>query len=191
MSTERTPRLFPLYLKLEGRRVVVIGAGSVAERKIVDLEQAGARVRVIAPRATPVVAELADRGAIDWEARPFEEGDVDDAWLVIASTTDPEVQRRASDAAQSRRTFCVAVDDLPNGSAYSAAIIRRAPFTVAISSSGEAPALARLLRDVIEQMLPDESWVEAARALREKWRAEATPFGSRFGELVRAFKERA
>ena len=63
--------------------------------------------------------------------------------------------------------------------------------TVAISSSGEAPALSRLLREVIEQALPEADWIEAARALRERWRSEATPMRSRFAELVRAFKERA
>lgn len=175
---------------LEGRRVVVVGAGTVAERKIVDLVAAGARVCVVAPEGTAAVAELAENGAIAWERRAFDERDVDDAWLVVAATSDPGVQKRASDAAEARRCFCVAVDDLPNGSAYSAAVVRRAPFTVAISSSGEAPALARLLREVLEQALPEREWVEAARGLREKWRAEGTPMESRFGELVRAFKAR-
>jgi uroporphyrin-III C-methyltransferase/precorrin-2 dehydrogenase/sirohydrochlorin ferrochelatase len=185
-----TPKLYPLFLMLEGRRVLVIGAGTVAERKIVDLVAAGARVRVVSPEGTAAVAELAENGAITWERRAFAESDVDDAWLVVASTDDRDVQRRASDAAEGRRAFCVAVDDLPNGSAYSAAVVRRAPFTVAISSSGEAPALARLLRELIEQILPDAEWVAVARALREKWRAEGTPTSSRFAELVRAFKER-
>ena len=87
--------------------------------------------------------------------------------------------------------FCVAVDDPPNASAYGGAILRRGPVTVAISTSGEAPALARLLREVLEQALPEESFVDAARALREKWRNEKTPMASRFGELVKAFKERS
>lgn len=185
-----TPKLYPLFLKVEGRRVVVIGAGAVAERKIFDLVAAGARVRVVSPDATAGVAELAANGAVAWERRVFEERDVDDAWLVIASTTDPDVQKRASDASDARRIFCVAVDDLPNGSAYSAAVVRRAPFTIAISSSGEAPAVARLLRELIEQVLPEQDWIDAARALREKWRADGTPMSSRFGELVRAFKQR-
>ncbi len=184
------PKLYPLFLKVEGRRVVVVGAGTVAEKKIVDLVAAGANVRVVSPEATTCVAELAANGAIAWERRGFEERDVADAWLVIASTTDPDVQKRASDASDARQTFCVAVDDLPNGSAYSAAVVRRAPFTVAISSSGEAPALARLIRELIEEVLPEQDWIDAARALREKWRADGTPMSSRFGELVRAFKQK-
>jgi uroporphyrin-III C-methyltransferase/precorrin-2 dehydrogenase/sirohydrochlorin ferrochelatase len=186
-----TSRLFPLFLKIEGRRVLVVGAGDVAERKIADLADAGGEVYVVAPEATVAVRALAEQGAITWHARPFEERDVDGAWLVIASTRDAIVQRRASDAAESRRVFCVAVDDLPNGSAYSAAIVRRDPFTIAISSSAEAPALTRLLRELLEQILPEPNWVLAARELRAKWKKDGVPMASRFGELVRAFKERS
>jgi siroheme synthase-like protein len=85
----------------------------------------------------------------------------------------------------------VAVDDPPNATAYGGAVVRRGPVTIAISTSGEAPALARMMREVLEQALPDEGFIEAARALREKWRAEKTPMTSRFGELVQAFKERS
>jgi siroheme synthase-like protein len=180
--------LYPLFLKLAERRVLVVGGGAVAARKIADLVAARARVRVVSPDATPAIAELAREGTLDWEARSFEERDADDAWLVIAATADPDVQRRASDAAEMRRVFCVAVDDLPNGSAYSAAVVRRDPFAIAISSSGEAPALTRLVREVIEEVLPENEWIDTARALREKWRAEATPMQSRFAELVRAIK---
>ena len=183
-------RLFPLFLKLDGRRVVVIGAGEIAERKIVDLCEAGGDVHVVAPESTEEVRALAARGAITLHARGFEEKDVDGAWLVFASTSDAAIQRRASDAAEAARVFCVAVDDLPNGSAYSGSIVRRDPFTVAISSSAAAPALTRLLRELIEQILPEAEWVLAAKELRAKWKRDQVPMGSRFGELVRAFKER-
>ena len=183
--------LYPLFLKLGGKDVLVLGAGVVAEKKIADLVAAGARVRVVSPEATPAVQDLAARGVVAWEARRFEVADVAGAWLVVAATTDPGAQEAAAQAAEERRVFIIAVDDLPNTSAYSGAVIRREPFLVAISSSGEAPALSRLLRQVLEQALPDTEWVEAARALRERWKADATPMGSRFGELVRAFKEKA
>ena len=183
--------LFPIFLKLAGKRVLVVGAGEVAERKIVDLADAGARVAVVAPEATEIVSDLARAGAVAWQKRAFEERDVEGAWLVVAATDDAAIQKRASDAADARGVFCIAVDDLPNGSAYSASVVRRPPFTFAISSSGEAPALSRLVREIIEQVLPDDEWIEAARALREKWRAEGTPMKSRFAELVRAFKQSA
>jgi uroporphyrin-III C-methyltransferase/precorrin-2 dehydrogenase/sirohydrochlorin ferrochelatase len=183
--------LLPLFLKLEGRDVLVIGAGAVAARKIADLVAAGARVRVVAPKATPAIEALAASGVVTWSARAFAEADLDGAWLVVAATSDADAQRRAAEAATSRRVFIVAVDDIPNASAYSGAVIRRDPFLIAISSSGEAPALTRLLRQVLEQALPDSEWIEAARALREKWKADATPMGSRFGELVQAFKYEA
>jgi uroporphyrin-III C-methyltransferase/precorrin-2 dehydrogenase/sirohydrochlorin ferrochelatase len=183
--------LYPLFLKLEGRDVLVVGGGTVAERKIADLAAAGARVRVIAPEATDAVKALAQAGEIKWLARPFDEVDTDGAWLVVAATSDIEVQRRAALAAEARRVFIIAVDDLPNATAYSGAVIRRDPFLVAISSSAAAPALTRLVREVLEQALPDPDWVEAARALRDRWKAEGTPMSSRFGELVREFKRRA
>jgi len=185
------PPLFPLFLKLDGRDVLVIGAGAVAERKIEDLVAAGAAVRVVAPEATDAVKALAERGEVAWSARAFDEADMDGAWLVVAATTDEDAQRRAAAAAEARRVFIIAVDDLANATAYSGSVIRRDPFLVAISSSAAAPALTRLLREVLEQALPDATWVEAARALRDKWKADGTATSSRFGELVRDFKRRA
>jgi siroheme synthase-like protein len=184
-------RLLPLFLRLEGKPALVVGAGSVAEGKIEDLVDAGAKVTVVALAANAAVTELAASGAITLVPRAFTEDDVAGAWLVIAATREAEVQRRVCAEADARRVFAIAVDDPPNGSAYSGSVIRRGPITVSISTSGEAPALARLLREVLEQALPDADWVEAARALRERWRSEGTPMASRFGELVRAFKERA
>jgi uroporphyrin-III C-methyltransferase/precorrin-2 dehydrogenase/sirohydrochlorin ferrochelatase len=186
-----TPPLFPLFLRLAGKDVLVVGGGAVAERKVQDLVEAGAVVRVVALDATSAVASLATRGAIALHVRAFADEDVDGAWLVVAATDDADVQRRVCAAADARRVFAIAVDDPPNGSAYSASVLRRGPVTAAISTSAEAPALSRLLREVLEQALPDAEWVEAARALREKWRRDGTPVPSRFAELVRAFKEKA
>lgn len=90
-----------------------------------------------------------------------------------------------------RRLFVVAVDDPANASAYSAAIVRRAPLTVAISSSGATPALTRLLREVIEEVLPHPDWIAHAQALRTEWLASAKPMGERFADLVRELANRA
>jgi uroporphyrin-III C-methyltransferase/precorrin-2 dehydrogenase/sirohydrochlorin ferrochelatase len=183
--------LYPIFLKLRGRRVLVIGAGPVAERKIASLVDVGANVVVVAPAATTSVQQWAEEGRIAWHSRPFEAADADLAWLVIAATSDPEVQRRAALAADERRLFVLAVDDIANATAYSGAIVRRAPFTVAISSSGETPALTRLLREIIEQVLPPADWVARAKELRAEWIASGTPAAARFGELVRDFAARA
>jgi uroporphyrin-III C-methyltransferase/precorrin-2 dehydrogenase/sirohydrochlorin ferrochelatase len=183
--------LLPLFLKLEGRDVLVVGAGAVAERKIASLLEAGATVRVVAPAATDAVRLLARDGRVVWREGPFEERDVEGAWLVFAATSDPEVQRRVSSAAAAQRTFCVAVDDPANASAYSGAVVARPPFVVAISSTGAAPALTRLVREVIEHVLPSDRWIEHATKLREKWLAEGTPAGDRFAELVRDVKRGA
>jgi siroheme synthase-like protein len=185
------PPLLPLFLKLDGRTVVVAGAGPVGERKAEQMLEAGARVRVIAPEATPAIQRLATEGRLTWEARPFDEADLDGAWLAVAATGAPEVQQRVAAAADAHRIFLVAVDDPPNASAYSGAVVKRPPFLVAISSSGATPALTRLVREIVEQVLPGDDWVEHARKLREKWIADGTPMGERFGALVRDLKARA
>jgi siroheme synthase-like protein len=181
----KTRALFPLFLDLAGKDVLLVGGGVIATRKARDLAAAGAKVRVV---ALDVAEEIE---AVAVERRAFEERDVEGAWLVMAATDDAQVQKQIAEACQKARVFCIAVDDPDNASAYGGGVVRRGPVTIAISTSGEAPALARLMREVLEQMLPDEGFVDAARALREKWKAEKTPMGSRFGELVLTFKERS
>ncbi|HEY1693852.1 MAG TPA: bifunctional precorrin-2 dehydrogenase/sirohydrochlorin ferrochelatase [Polyangiaceae bacterium] len=181
-----TTLLLPLFLKVAGRDVLVVGAGEVARAKIAALLDAGARVRVVAPGAVEAVRAWATEGRIVWAERPFEGGDLDGAWLVFAATSEAAVQAAVGREADARRVFCVAVDDPANASAYSGAVVRRDPFLVAISSSGAAPALTRLVREVLEHVLPEDRWVERAKELRAKWMAEKTPMGGRFAELVRA-----
>ena len=179
--------LFPLFLDLTGRAALVVGGGPIATRKALDLAAANADVLVVAKE----VSEELIASGLRVEQRAFEARDLEGCWLVFAATDDPEVQREIAEACERARVFCVAVDDPPNASAYGGAIIRRGPVTLAISTSGQAPAVARLLREIFEQALPEEEWLEAARALRERWKADKTPMASRFGELVKAFKARA
>jgi siroheme synthase-like protein len=190
MSPPEEANLYPVFLKLEGRRVLVVGGGAIAERKIASLVAAGARIKVVAPEATEKIRRFALDGTVQWDARPFEDADADGAWLLIAATSDPRVQRQAAGSADARRVFAIAVDDPANASAYSGAVVKRAPFTIAISSSGATPALTRLVREIIEEVLPGEDWVEQAKRLRAKWLAERTPTGDRFAELVKALKAR-
>lgn len=188
MQPDGETSLLPLFLKLAGKTVLVVGAGSVAERKIESLLDAGARVRVVAPQATEGVQRLAREGRIEWQERPFDDADAADAWLAFAATSDAEVQARVARATSARFVFCVAVDDPTNASAYSGSLVRRPPFTVAISSGGATPALTRLVREVVENVLPEQDWVEHATRLRAKWLAEGTPMRDRFAELVRDVK---
>jgi siroheme synthase-like protein len=191
VSAGHEASLFPLFLKLDRRNVLVVGAGAMAERKVRSLLEAGAQVRLVAPDATAELRRLATERALEWAPRPFDVADLEGAWLVVAATGHPETQRRIATAAEARRVFLLAVDDPPNASAYSGAVVRKFPFLIAISSSGAAPALTRLLREIIEQVLPGDTWIEHAKALREKWTVDGTPMGERFGSLVREFKERA
>jgi siroheme synthase-like protein len=185
--------LMPLFLDVTGRRVLVVGAGVIATRKVADLVAAGAHVTVVAPRVTDELEARARANphALSLLRRVFDEADIEGAWLVMAATDDASVQARVAVASENGRVFCVAIDDPPNASAYGGAVVRRGPITIAISTSGEAPALARLLREVLEQALPDEGYIEAARTLRERWKADKTPMSSRFGELVQVFKARS
>jgi len=177
--------LLPLFVRLSGRSVLVVGAGSVAERKLVELLDAGARVVVVSPEATPAVAELSSTGRVRWERRGFAEEDAVGRYLIVSATGDAAVQRAVFAAGEARSTFVLAIDDPDHGSAYGGAIVRRQPF----SSAAEAPALSRLLREIIEKILPEDRWVQAARALRARWKREGTPMGSRFEELVRSFRD--
>ena len=183
--------LFPLFLKLDGRRVVVVGAGEVGAQKARAMAKAGARVTLVDPHPGAEAIALVDLDRISLRRRAFEPSDLDDAWLAIAATDDGGINASVAEAAAARRTFCNAVDDPASSSAYFASIVRRPPFTVAISSNGEAPALSKLLREILERILPDDDWIERARALRARWRANETPMRSRFGELVREIAERA
>ncbi len=182
--------VYPLFLRLRGRLVVVVGAGEVAEKKIEKLIEAGARLRIVAPSISHAVRALGQASGSELLARPFEDADLCGAWLVIASTDDVETNRQVSNACEKLRLFCLAVDDLANASCFAGAEIRRDPFTVAISTGGAAPALARLVREIIELALPEADWVAHATALRERWKQTATPMASRFPDLLRAFAER-
>lgn len=179
--------VFPVFLLLRGRRVAVIGGGAVAERKVTDLLEASAVVRLVSPEVTPRLAELAAAERIEHRPRAFDASDIEDAWLVVACTDVPSVQHEVSRDCEARRIFCIAVDDVANASAVGGSILRRPPFVVAISSSGEAPALTRLVREILESALPPSSFIERARRLRRQWKERGVPMNQRFEELLRAF----
>jgi uroporphyrin-III C-methyltransferase/precorrin-2 dehydrogenase/sirohydrochlorin ferrochelatase len=186
-----TEPVLPLFLRVAGRVVVVFGAGAIATRKIAELVDARAQVRVVSPDASDEVKALASAGHVTWAARGYATGDLDDAWLVVSATDDAVVQRAIFDDAEARHLFVLAIDDPKHGSAMSGAVVRRSPFVIAISSSAEVPALTRLVREIIERALPEERWIAAAKELRARWKRDKTPMASRFSELLRDFAQRA
>ena len=152
--------LFPIFLKLAGRTVLLVGGGPVAAGKLRGLLDAGASVRVVAPE---VRQEILDE-PVDVARRPFVPADLDGVAFVVAAAP-PEVNRDVAAAAHAKGLFVNAVDDIENATAYAGAVLRRAGVTVAISTDGEAPALAGLMREALEALLPDDldRWMQCAR----------------------------
>ena len=179
--------LFPLFLKLGGRPVLLVGGGPVATAKARALAQAGARVTIVAPAVTPELESLAAARGWQVQVRSFAAADLEGAWLAIAAAP-AEVNRAVGEAAEAARVFVVAVDDPAASTAYGAGVVRRAGVTIAISSGGDAPALTGLLREGIEAVLPHDldAWMEEARRARLVWRAEGVPMAERRPRLLAA-----
>jgi uroporphyrin-III C-methyltransferase/precorrin-2 dehydrogenase/sirohydrochlorin ferrochelatase len=175
--------LFPAFLKLQGRRVVVVGGGPVAASKLASLEAAGADVVVVAPD----VCEAIRSTGIAVVQRPFESADLDGAWFVVAAAP-PAVNRRVAEEAERRQIFVNAVDDPANASMYLGGVVRRDGVTLAISTDGTAPALAGLLREALDYMLPADLalWNARAQEIRQSWRARGVPMEARRPELLEA-----
>ncbi len=159
---------FPLFADLKDRTVVVVGAGLVAERKIALLRAAGARVIVSARACHPQVLARAQAGEIELRLGEFDPALLDEAWLAVAATSDRAQNRRVADAAAARRLFCNVVDDPELSSVQVPAIVDRAPLTIAISSGGAAPVIARRLRERIESLFDPALGALAALARRKR-----------------------
>jgi uroporphyrin-III C-methyltransferase / precorrin-2 dehydrogenase / sirohydrochlorin ferrochelatase len=168
--------LFPLFVKLSGRDVLLVGGGAMAAVRARQLAEAGARVTVVAPEVRDEVAAL----AAVVHRRPFAPADLDGAWLAVAAATS-EANRAVLVAAEARRILVNAVDDPEHASAYSAGVVRRGGATVAISTDGKAPALAGLLREALEALLPADldAWMETAEAARAEWKRARVPLATR------------
>jgi siroheme synthase-like protein len=175
--------IFPVFLKLAGRRVLVVGGGPVAAGKLRALLDAEADVTVVAPEIVDAIAGAPVRV----ERRPFTESDLDGVWYVVAAAPS-EVNRAVAAAAHARGVFVNAVDDIDNASAYAGAVLRRAGVTIALSSDGEAPALVGLMREALEEVLPEdlEAWIACARAARQRWLMERVPMEERRPLLLEA-----
>jgi uroporphyrin-III C-methyltransferase/precorrin-2 dehydrogenase/sirohydrochlorin ferrochelatase len=143
---------YPSGLRLAGRRVVVVGGGTVAQRRVPQLIAVGADVHVVSPDVTPAIEGLVGSGEITWHQRAFEDADLDGAWYVIAVTDDLAVNDRVSELAEQQRIFCVRSDDATRGSAWTPAVGRHAGVTVAVVGNRE-PRRSAALRDEILEAL--------------------------------------
>ena len=175
--------LFPTFLKLGGRTVLVVGAGPVAAGKLRGLLDAGAVVKVVAPE---VHAEIV-AAPVEVVQRPFVPADLDGVAFVVAAAP-PAVNREVAAAAHARGLFVNAVDDIESASAYAGAVFRRAGVTIAISTDGEAPALAGLVREALETLLPEDldRWMQCARESRQQWLEQGVPMAERRPLLLEA-----
>lgn len=139
--------LYIACLNLAGRQALVVGAGSIGLEKIEGLLACDARVRVVAPEACAGVRELVAAGSIEWGERPYDSSDLDGCLLVIAATSDTELNRRVYEDAE-RRALLVNVVDVPELCNFILpAIVRQGPIAVAVSTSGASPALAQRMRN--------------------------------------------
>jgi precorrin-2 dehydrogenase len=161
--------LFPAFLKLAGRRCLVVGAGPVAEEKIEGLLRAGAEIRVVAPRATARIRAWARAKRLRWDARKFRSSDLTRAFLAVAATSSPALHAEIYRQAGRRGVLCNVVDDPQHCDFYYGAVVRRGALQIAISTGGHSPALAQRLKKQIERAYGAEyeSWLEELGKVRE------------------------
>jgi precorrin-2 dehydrogenase/sirohydrochlorin ferrochelatase len=140
-----------MFVKLDGRQVLVVGAGRVGEPKIRGLLPTGARIRVVAREASEAVREWGLRGEITLEERGFAPSDLNDVFLVVVATSSRELNELIFSEAQSRRILCNVVDVPEQCDFYYPAVVRRGDLQIAISTSGQSPSLAQRIRQQLER----------------------------------------
>jgi siroheme synthase-like protein len=174
---------YPLNLLLDDRKCVVVGGGAEAAVRAGNLLEAGARVLVVGEEETLGLEALVS-ARLQVEHRPFQDSDLDDAWLVVQVTQDSELARRVGQSCQSRRIFFCALDQPENSTYAHLALVRAGSLTMAIGTEGRAPALGRRLREELARVLVEAGAaeeVERLAALRT-----ATPNAERREALGRA-----
>jgi siroheme synthase-like protein len=183
--------LLPIFVKLAGRRCLLVGAGAVALQKIPSLLVAEAHLRVVAPRVRPEIAELAGAGQIELIDREFRDSDLDQTFLVIAATDDHALNAAVYEAAVERNILCNSVDDPPHCDFYFGSVVTRGDLQIAISTAGESPAFAQHLRQEIDEQLPNDlgPWLHNLGALRREVLA-AYPVGEERKLLLHQLAQR-
>lgn len=170
-----------MFLKLESRSCLVVGAGKIGEGKIRSLLVARAKVRVVAPWATPAILGWARAGVVTWESREFKTEDLNETFLVIAATSSMDVNDLVYREATRRQILCNVVDDPERCDFYYPAVVRRGALQVAISTEGKSPALAQKLRREFEQQLAPfyAGWIEQLGKIRTRLFGQSLNFDHR------------
>jgi precorrin-2 dehydrogenase/sirohydrochlorin ferrochelatase len=162
--------LFPMFVKLDGRQVLVVGAGQIGEPKIRGLLSTGAKIRVVAHKASEAVREWARVGQIVLEERNFVLSDLDNAFLVVVATSSRDLNEFVFGEAQSRRILCNVVDVPEQCDFYYSAVVQRGDLQIAISTSGQSPSLAQKIRQQLERQFGPgyAQWVAELGETRRK-----------------------
>lgn len=183
--------LLPIFLKLDGRPGLLVGAGNVALEKINSLLITGVRLRVIAPEAKPEIRQLANDGQLEWIQRRFDPTDLDGNFVVIAATDDPEVNATVYRESVERGILVNSVDDPPHCDFYFGSVVRRGDLQIAISTAGESPAVAqRLKREIDGQLSVDIGpWLKNLGLFRREILA-SHPAGAERKALLHQLAER-
>jgi len=179
--------LLPVFLKLDGRPGLLVGAGNVALEKINGLLITGLRLRVIAPEAKPEIQQLARENRLEWVQRSFDLADLDGNFVVIAATDNPEVNATVYREAVRRGTLVNSVDDPPHCDFYFGSVVRRGDLQIAISTAGESPAVAQQLRREIDSLFSADigAWLKNLGAFRREILATLPPSEARKALLHR------
>ena len=158
------PAHYPVYLNLTGKKCLVFGGGPIAEDKIAKLQSTGAQVTIVSPTVTPNLQAWAHRGDFQWQPREYQAGDMEGAFLSIAATNDRQVTHEIFQEAERLGVLINVVDDPEQGTFIAPAVVRRGQVTLAISTGGASPALARKLREALTEDAVLE-WADLARVL--------------------------
>ena len=160
------PDYYPVYLNLAGKRCVIVGGGTIAQGKIGGLLQAGCQITLISPDATPGIRQAAQRGDIVWLQRTYEPGDLEGAFIGVAATNVWHVNREIYEEAEGLGVLLNVVDDPDLCSFIAPSVVKREPVTMAISTGGASPALARKLRETLANAEALE-WADLADVLAQ------------------------
>ena len=174
------PSYYPVFLDLRGRECVIIGGGEVSEHKLGNLLDCGAQITIISPQVTPGIRARAEKGEVVWKARPYQAGDLKGAFIAIAATDDNKVNRAVTEEAREEKVLLNVADVTHLCMFIAPAIVKRGEVTVAISTGGASPALARRLREQLQksEVLEYADLVEVLRDARtevKRRRAQVHP----------------